>query len=197
MQPLRSHTGRAVPLRRTNVDTDQIIPSEYLKRTSRSGFADGLFQQWRAEPGFPLDDPRYQGATILLAGRDFGVGSSREHAVWALQDFGFRVVLAPRFGDIFRGNAGLSGLAALIVSEESLELLWSTVEADPQAELTVDLVARSLDCPAAGLRIGIDLDDATRWRLIEGLDDIALTLRAEADILRYEQHRPAELPTTR
>lgn len=194
MQPFTTHTGRAVPLRRSNVDTDQIIPAEYLKRVSRTGFADGLFKSWRDDPEFVLNDPAYQGATVLVAGPDFGTGSSREHAVWALQDYGFRAVISARFGDIFRGNALKGGLLPVQLDGEVVEGLQAAVADDPATEITVDLVQREVRC--GRLRVDFDLDDYTRWRLMEGLDDIGLTLRHSAEIASYEADRPAWLPVT-
>jgi len=187
-------TGRAVPLRRSNVDTDQIIPAEYLKRITRTGFADGLFAAWRTDPSFVLNDSRYDGATVLLAGPDFGTGSSREHAVWALQDYGFRAVIAPRFGDIFRGNSTKAGLLPVVLPEDVVTSLQDLVEAEPTTEVTVDL-------PACQVRAGsvvadFSIDDYTRWRLLEGLDDIGLTLRHADDITSFEAGRAAWLPTT-
>lgn len=194
MQPFTTHTGRAVPLRQSNVDTDQIIPAEYLKRVSRTGFADGLFKSWRDDPEFVLNDPAYQGATVLVAGPDFGTGSSREHAVWALQDYGFRAVISARFGDIFRGNALKGGLLPVQLDGEVVEALQAAVADDPATEVTVDLVQREVRC--GRLRVDFDLDDYTRWRLMEGLDDIGLTLRHSAEIASYEADRPAWLPVT-
>lgn len=194
MQPFTTHTGRAVPLRQSNVDTDQIIPAEYLKRVSRTGFADGLFKSWRDDPEFVLNDPAYQGATVLVAGPDFGTGSSREHAVWALQDYGFRAVISARFGDIFRGNALKGGLLPVRLDGEVVEALQAAVADDPATEVTVDLVQREVRC--GRLRVDFDLDDYTRWRLMEGLDDIGLTLQHSAEIASYEADRPAWLPVT-
>jgi 3-isopropylmalate/(R)-2-methylmalate dehydratase small subunit len=187
MQTFTVHTGRAVPLRRSNVDTDQIIPAVYLKRVTRTGFGDGLFAAWRRDPDFVLNDPVYEGASVLVAGPDFGTGSSREHAVWALQDFGFRAVLSPRFGDIFRGNALKGGLLAAVVQQASIERLWELTEAQPKAGVTVDLVERTVSCGA--LSVPLEVDDYARWRLLEGLDDIGLTLRHEAAIEAYEARR--------
>jgi 3-isopropylmalate/(R)-2-methylmalate dehydratase small subunit len=195
MLPFTTHTGRAVPLRRSNVDTDQIIPSDYLKRVTRTGFGDGLFASWRGTPGFALDDPVYAGATILLAGADFGTGSSREHAVWALQDYGFRAVISPRFADIFRGNALKNGFLPVMLPAETVESLMAAVEADPSAEVTVDLVDRSVR--AGDLTSAFEIDDHTRSRLLEGLDDIALTERHTADISAFEAARAPWLPTTK
>jgi 3-isopropylmalate/(R)-2-methylmalate dehydratase small subunit len=195
MEPFVTHTGRAVPLRRTNVDTDQIIPAEYLKRVSREGFGDGLFSAWREDPAFVLNQPRYAGSTILVAGTDFGIGSSREHAVWALTDYGFRVVIAPRFGDIFRNNATKAGLLPVRLPEHAVSVLQDAAEAEPPAELTVDLDAREVRV-AGGQAFGFEIDDYTRWRLMEGLDDIGLTLRHAEDIDEFERDRPAWLPVT-
>jgi len=196
MEPFTTHTGRAVPLRRTNVDTDQIIPAEYLKRVSRTGFAEGLFAAWREDPSFVLNRPQYAGATILVAGTDFGTGSSREHAVWALTDYGFRAVIAPRFGDIFRTNATKAGLLPVVLPEPVVTALQDAVEADPDTEITVDLTGRAVRAPANGITAPFDLDDYTRWRLMEGLDDIDLTLRHVDAVTAFEQSRPAWLPVT-
>jgi len=199
LQPFTSLTGRAVSLRRGQVDTDQIIPAEYLKRVSRSGFGDGLFAAWRADPGFVLNQPYAEGAEILIAGPDFGIGSSREHAVWALLDYGFRVVISAQFGDIFRNNSVQAGLVALRMPEATVTALADAVEADPATKVTVDLAGREVrtaqqaDGPVL-LRAAIDIDDYTRWRLMEGLDDISLTLRSSQDIARYEQSRAPWLP---
>jgi 3-isopropylmalate/(R)-2-methylmalate dehydratase small subunit len=195
MEKFRTHTGRVAPLRRSDVDTDQIIPAEWLKRVSRTGFADGLFAAWRAnEDGFVLNRPEFAGATILVAGTDFGTGSSREHAVWALQDYGFRVVLAPRFGDIFRGNSLKAGLLTVVVPEQVVAELWQRAETDPTGEVTVDLVEREIRYDAAV--VPFDLDDYSRWRLLEGLDDVGLTLRHTDAIGAYEARRPSWMPTT-
>ncbi|MCK9901110.1 3-isopropylmalate dehydratase small subunit [Parafrankia colletiae] len=194
MEAFTIHTGRAVPLRRSDVDTDQIIPSEWLKRIERTGFGAGLFSEWRADPSFVLNDPAHAGASILLAGPDFGTGSSREHAVWALQDYGFRAVLSPRFADIFRGNALGNGLLPVVLPADIVEALTAAVEADPATEITVDLEAREVR--GAGQIVGFDLDDFTRWRLMEGLDDVGLTLRHEDRITAFEAERAAWLPTT-
>ncbi len=195
MDKFQTHTGVAVPLRRSNVDTDQIIPASYLKRVTRTGFEDGLFAAWRADPDFILNAPAYAGASVLVAGVDFGTGSSREHAVWALMDYGFRVVISPRFADIFRGNAGKAGLLTAQVSEGDGELLLKLLEEDPGAAATVDLTAKTIEC--RGTVVPFDVDDYVRWRLLEGLDDIALTLRHEAAIADYEAARPGYLPLTR
>jgi 3-isopropylmalate/(R)-2-methylmalate dehydratase small subunit len=194
MEKFTVHTGRAVPLRRSNVDTDQIIPAEYLKRVSRSGFDDGLFSAWRKDPSFVLNDSRYDGATILVAGPDFGTGSSREHAEWALQDYGFRAVISPRFADIFRGNALKGGLLPVQLSDADVATLQDLAESDPTAEVTVDLDAREVRAP--GLTVSFEIDDYTRWRLMEGLDDIGLTLRHTDDITAFEAARPGRLPVT-
>jgi len=185
-----------VPLRRTNVDTDQIIPAEYLKRVSRVGFGEGLFAAWREDPSFVLNQPQYADATILVAGTDFGTGSSREHAVWALTDYGFRAVIAPRFGDIFRTNATKAGLLPVILPEAIVAALQDAVESDPGTEITVDLGAREVRADAAGITASFDLDDYTRWRLMEGLDDIGLTLRHTDEITAFELSRPRWLPVT-
>jgi 3-isopropylmalate/(R)-2-methylmalate dehydratase small subunit len=192
MEKFTVHTGRAVPLRRDNVDTDQIIPAVYLKRISRTGFEDGLFAAWRRDPDFVLNQSVYEGATVLIAGPDFGTGSSREHAVWALQDYGFKVVIAPRFGDIFRGNSLKAGLLAVVLPLATVEELWRVVEADPATKITVDLEAREVR--AGEITASFELDDYTRWRLLEGLDDIALTLRHAEQIDTFESSRPAFLP---
>jgi len=194
MDAFTVHTGRAVPLRRSNVDTDQIIPAEYLKRISRTGFDDGLFAAWRTDPAFVLNDPRYGGATILVAGPDFGTGSSREHAVWALQDYGFRVVVSPRFGDIFRGNATKAGLLPLALPADVVESLQDLVDADPATAVTVDL--REREVRAGGIVAAFEIDDYTRWRLLEGLDDVGLTLRHVDAIAAFETRRPGWMPAT-
>ncbi len=200
MEPFTTHTGRAVPLRQSNVDTDQIIPAEYLKRVSRIGFADGLFASWRADPDFILNSPAVAGATILVAGPDFGIGSSREHAVWALTDYGFRAVISARFGDIFRNNATKGGLLPVRAAAEFVDSLLDALEAEPDTEVTVDLLAREVratppDGGPAILAAPFDIDDYTRWRLMEGLDDISLTLRHSDEISRFEQQRASWLPT--
>ena len=192
MQPITTHTGRAVPLRRSDVDTDQIIPSDWLKRVERTGFGAGLFSGWREDPEFVLEQPQYAGASVLVTGENFGTGSSREHAVWALQDYGFAAVVSPRFGDIFRNNALKGGLVPVQLAAQEVETLWAMVEADPSLEVTVDLAARELR--AGSLVASFPLDDYSRWRLMEGLDDIGLTLRHEADISAYEATRPSWLP---
>lgn len=194
MEKFTTHTGIAAPLRRSAVDTDQIIPAVYLKRVTKTGFDDALFASWRQDPGFVLNQPAYQGASILVAGPDFGTGSSREHAVWALRDFGFRVVLSPRFADIFRGNSGKQGLLTGVISESHLEALWAAIEADPGVSMTVDLETRT--AVLGDLQVPFDIDDYTRWRLLEGLDDIGLTLRNEDKIAQFEARREAWRPRT-
>lgn len=189
MKAFISHTGTAVPLRRSNVDTDQIIPAQYLKRVTRSGFEDGLFNAWRQDPTFVLNQPQYKSGTILVAGPDFGTGSSREHAVWALQNYGFAVVISPRYGDIFRNNSLKAGLLTVILPQAVVEELWDAIEANPALEITVDLEAREVRF--GGKKVSFDLDDYTRWRLMEGLDDIGLTLRNADSIATYEEKRPA------
>jgi 3-isopropylmalate/(R)-2-methylmalate dehydratase small subunit len=198
MEKFTSHTGIGVPLRRSNVDTDQIIPASYLKRVTRTGFDDGLFVSWRSDPGFVLNNPAYAGGSVLVAGPDFGTGSSREHAVWALQDYGFKAVLSPRFGDIFRGNSGKSGLLAAQVDEKVVQRLWDLLESRPGTEITVDLESRTVRAGDGPERIedSFDIDDYTRWRLLQGLDDIGITLSHEADIAAYEASRPQWKPTT-
>lgn len=194
MDTFTTHTGVGVPLKRSNVDTDQIIPAVWLKRVSRTGFEEGLFAAWREDPEFVLNKPEHAGASILIAGPDFGTGSSREHAVWALQQYGFRVVIAPRFGDIFRNNSTKMGLLPVVLPAETVEALWKAVEEDPATEITVDLEARQVRW--SGNTVGFEIDDYTRWRLMEGLDDIGLTLRHADAIADYEQRRPSWLPTT-
>ncbi len=194
MEQFVSHTGTAAPLRRSNVDTDQIVPAEYLKRVTRTGFADGCFAAWRHDPDFVLNRPEYQGVSVLVAGPDFGTGSSREHAVWALQDYGFKVVLSPRFADIFRGNSGKAGLLTAVVSQDVVGRLWQVIEADPSTPVTIDLAAREVR--AGELVAQFEIDDYTRWRLLEGLDDIGLTLRHEDAITAFESSRPSFQPAT-
>ena len=194
MEKVITHTGTAVPLRRSNVDTDQIIPAEYLKRITRHGFEDGLFSAWRRDPDFVLNRPEYEGATILVAGPDFGTGSSREHAVWALQDYGFHVVISSRFADIFRGNSGKGGLLTAQVKEPVVEALWALIEADPTLEVTVDLAGRQVR--AGELVADFDVDDYVRWRLMEGLDDIGITMQYADAITEFEKSRPSWKPTT-
>jgi 3-isopropylmalate/(R)-2-methylmalate dehydratase small subunit len=190
-----THTGTAVPLRRSNVDTDQIIPAEYLKRITRTGFADGLFKAWRTnEPDFVLDQPQYAGASILVAGPDFGTGSSREHAVWALNDGGFRVVISSRFADIFRNNSTKAGLLTVLLPQPDVEALWAQIEAEPATQVTVDLQAKQVTY--ADVTVPFEIDDYTRWRLLEGLDDVGLTERNVTDIEAFEATRPSFLPRT-
>jgi len=194
MNAFSTHTGIAAPLKRSAVDTDQIIPAVYLKRVTKTGFEDALFANWRQDPGFLLNQPAYANASILVAGSDFGTGSSREHAVWALRDYGFKVVLSPKFADIFRGNAGKQGLVTGVVSEADVEALWAAIEASPGATMTVDLERR--DAVIGELRVPFEIDDYTRWRLLEGLDDIGLTLRNEDKIAAYEARREPWKPRT-
>ena len=194
MDSFSTHTGTAVALQRSNVDTDQIIPASYLKRVTRTGFEDGLFAAWRKDPDFVLNRPESAGATILVAGPEFGTGSSREHAVWALTDFGFRVVISSRFADIFRGNAGKGGLVAAAIPQPEIEALWAAIDADPTTAVTVDLESRTVSWGTTS--VGCEIDDYTRWRLLEGLDDIDLTLRHADEITQFEQRRPAWMPAT-
>lgn len=194
MEKFSTHTGVAVPLRRSNVDTDQIIPAVYLKRVTRTGFEDGLFAAWRSDPAFVLNQEAYAPGSVLIAGPDFGTGSSREHAVWALQNYGFKVVIGSRFGDIFRTNSGKAGLLIAVVSQDVVERLWEITEADPGTLVGVDLLARTIS--AGGEAFAFAIDDYTRHRLLEGLDDIGLTLRNAALIDAYETGRPSYLPKT-
>ena len=194
MEPITVHSGTAAPLRRSNVDTDQIIPAVYLKRVTKTGFEDGLFAAWRKDPDFVLNQPQYAGATILVPGPDFGTGSSREHAVWALQNYGFKVVIGSRFGDIFRGNSGKAGLLVAAVDQKIIEELWDYIEAHPSAPIMVDLTEQSIT--ADGFQTDFEIDPYTRWRLLEGLDDIGLTLRNVADIDAFEKTRPSFKPRT-
>jgi len=189
-----SHTGRGIPLRRSNVDTDQIIPAVYLKRVTRSGFEDGLFAAWRNDPEFVLNQPQYSSATILVAGVDFGTGSSREHAVWALQNYGFKVVVSSRFADIFRGNSLKGGLLTVILTQSDIEELWSAIESNPSMEITVDLESKTVSFNER--TIAFELDDYTRWRLMEGLDDIGLTMRNLGDVEKFEEKRAKFKPKT-
>ena len=193
MEPFTTHTGTAVALRRSDVDTDQIIPSDWLKRVERTGFGAGLFSEWREDPSFVLNRPEHAGASVLVAGEDFGTGSSREHAVWALQDFGFRAVVSPRFADIFRSNSLKGGLLPVQLPAETVARLQDLVDAEPSLPVTVDLGARELR--AGDLVAPFELDDFTRWRLMEGLDDIGLTLRHADDITAFEQRRARHLPS--
>ncbi len=194
MQAFVSHSGRAVPLRRSNVDTDQIIPAVYLKRVTRTGFEDGLFSAWRNDSSFVLNVAPFDRGSVLVAGSDFGTGSSREHAVWALMNYGFRVVISSRFADIFRGNSAKSGLLAAEVAQPDVELLWKLLENAPGTEITVDLTEKTVQ--AADLTVPFEIDDYARWRLLEGLDDIGLTLRHEAEVTAFEATRPARMPVT-
>lgn len=194
MEKFVTHTGTAAPLRRSNVDTDQIIPAEFLKRITRHGFEDGLFKAWRNDPEFVLNKPEYQKATILIAGPEFGTGSSREHAVWALQDFGFKCVLSSRFADIFRGNSGKAGLLTAQVDQEVIEKLWELVESDPKLAVTVDLNTKTVS--AGDLVADFQIDDYVRWRLLEGLDDVALTMQKAEKIDQFEYTRSSFLPAT-
>ena len=194
MEKITKFSGVAVPFRRSNVDTDQIIPAVFLKRVTKTGYEDALFSSWRQDPEFILNDPAYAGATVLFAGQDFGTGSSREHAVWALRDYGFKAVIAPRFGDIFRGNSGKQGLLTGTVDEDLVEQFWERIEAEPGISATVDLVERTVS--VGDLTVPFDIDDYTRWRLLEGLDDIGLTLRDEDRITEFEAGRESWRPTT-
>lgn len=196
MNAVRAVTGKAVPLARSDVDTDQIIPAEWLKRVERTGFGQGLFSAWRADPAFVLNRPEHAGASILVAGPNFGTGSSREHAVWALLDHGFQAVVSPGFGDIFRTNCTKAGLVPAQVDEDAGAALLAAVEADPDLQVTVDVSARMVEAPGAGIAAPFPLDDFTRWRLLEGLDDVGLTLRHIEAINAYERRRPAWLPST-
>jgi 3-isopropylmalate/(R)-2-methylmalate dehydratase small subunit len=198
MEKFTTHTGTGVPLRRSNVDTDQIIPAVYLKRVTRTGFEDGLFAAWRGDADFVLNQPAYANGTVLVAGPDFGTGSSREHAVWALQNYGFEVVLSSRFADIFRGNSGKAGLLAAQVDQKTIDRLWELLETQPGAQVSVDLEARTVragEGPDA-IEDSFDIDDYTRWRLLEGLDDIGITLGHDADIAAFEAGRPSWKPVT-
>lgn len=194
MDAFTTHTGTAAPLRRSNVDTDQIIPAEFLKRITRHGFEDALFQAWRQDPDFVLNRPEYAGVSILVAGPDFGTCSSREHAVWALQDYGFHVVLSSRFADIFRGNSGKAGLLTALVDQSVIEQLWEMIEADPSLPMTVDLDAQTVT--AGDLTASFEVDPYVRWRLMEGLDDVGITLQNQDLISEFEDARPAFKPTT-
>ena len=194
MEKFTTHTGIGVPLRRGNVDTDQIIPAVYLKRVTRTGFEDALFAAWRGDPSFVLNQDAYSAGSVLVAGPDFGTGSSREHAVWALKDYGFRVVLSARFADIFRGNSGKQGLLAAQLAQEDIELIWKILESEPGTEITVDLAARTVTC--GDVVATFEVDDYTRWRLMEGLDDIGLTLEHADEITQFETTRPSYKPKT-
>ena len=194
MEQFTTVTGTAVPFERSNVYTDQIIPAVFLKRVTKTGYDDALFHNWRQDPEFVLNDPAYAGATVLFAGPDFGTGSSREHAVWALRDYGFKAVFAPRFADIFRGNSGKQGLLAGVIPEADIERVWARIKTEPGIAATVDLEARTVR--VGELELGFEIDDYTRWRLLEGLDDIGLTLRDEAAITAFEAGRETWRPTT-
>ncbi|WP_310529179.1 3-isopropylmalate dehydratase small subunit [Nocardioides sp.] len=198
MEKFSAHTGVAMPLKRSNVDTDQIIPAVYLKRVTRDGFEDGLFAAWRNDPEFVLNKPEYTGATVLVAGPDFGTGSSREHAVWALQNYGFKAVISSRFADIFRGNSGKAGLVAAQVDEKVVQRIWDHLDEFPGASVTVDLESRTVRAGEGADAIvdSFDIDDYTRWRLLEGLDDVGITLGHDADIAAYESTRPSWKPAT-
>ncbi|HET7489960.1 MAG TPA: 3-isopropylmalate dehydratase small subunit [Acidimicrobiales bacterium] len=196
MEPVRTVTGTAAPLPRSDVDTDQIIPAVWLKRVERTGFGEGLFSAWRQDPDFVLNRPEHAGAAILVAGTNFGTGSSREHAVWALQDYGFKAVVSPRFADIFRTNCTKVGLVPAQLDPEPAAALLAAVEADPTLEVTVDVEARMVRAPAAGIEAPFALDDFTRWRLLEGLDDVGLTLRHDDAIAAFEAGRPEWMPVT-
>ncbi|WP_336651157.1 MULTISPECIES: 3-isopropylmalate dehydratase small subunit [unclassified Leucobacter] len=194
MDKFTTITGVAAPLKRSNVDTDQIIPAVFLKRVTKTGFDDALFYHWRQDDTFVLNQPAFAGSEILVVGPDFGTGSSREHAVWALRDFGFKVVISPRFADIFRGNSGKQGLLAAQVEEADVERLWAAIDAEPGVQLTVSLEDRTVS--VGDLTVPFQIDDYTRWRLMEGLDDISLTLRNESAISDFEARRPSWMPTT-
>ncbi len=194
MEKFVKHTGSALPLRRSNVDTDQIIPAVYLKRITKNGFEDGLFSAWRSDPAFELNQSQYKAATVLVAGPDFGTGSSREHAVWALQNYGFKVVLSSRFADIFRGNSQKMGLLTVILTQDEIEKIWQTVESKPDTQFTVDLAAKTVTYEANSLSFAID--DYTRWRLMEGLDDIGLTFTKINEVTKFEEKRAVYKPKT-
>ena len=194
MEKFIKHTGNALPLRRSNVDTDQIIPAVYLKRITKSGFEDGLFAAWRNDPAFELNQPQYKNATILVVGPDFGTGSSREHAVWALQNYGFKVVLSSRFADIFRGNSQKMGLLTVILPQDEIEKIWKKIESEPDTKITVDLEAKTVTYEATTIAFAID--DYTRWRLMEGLDDIGLTFTKIDEVTKFEEKRLSFKPKT-
>ena len=198
MEKFSSHTGVGAPLRRSNVDTDQIIPAVWLKKVTRDGFEEGLFSAWRSDPSFVLNQDAYKNATVLVAGPDFGTGSSREHAVWALQNYGFKVVISPRFGDIFRGNSGKAGLLAAQVDDKVVQRLWDYLDANPGASITIDLESRTVKAGDGvdAIEDSFTIDDYTRWRLLEGLDDVGITLSHEDDIVTYEKSRPSFKPAT-
>ena len=194
MEKFIKHTGSALPLRRSNVDTDQIIPAVYLKRITKNGFEDGLFAAWRNDPTFVLNQPQHKSATVLVAGPDFGTGSSREHAVWALQNYGFKVVLSSRFADIFRGNSQKMGLLTVILSQDEIEKIWQVVESKPETEITVDLESKTVSYQ--GVTLNFAIDDYTRWRLMEGLDDIGLTFTKIDEVTKFEEKRASFKPKT-
>ena len=194
MEKFIKHTGSALPLRRSNVDTDQIIPAVYLKRITKNGFEDGLFAAWRNDPAFELNQPQYKSATVLVVGPDFGTGSSREHAVWALQNYGFKVVLSSRFADIFRGNSQKMGLLTVILPQDEIEKIWKKVESAPDTKITVDLEAKTVSYDATSISFAID--DYTRWRLMEGLDDIGLTFTKIDEVTKFEEKRLSFKPKT-
>jgi 3-isopropylmalate/(R)-2-methylmalate dehydratase small subunit len=194
MEKFIKHTGNALPLRRSNVDTDQIIPAVYLKRITKSGFEDGLFAAWRNDPAFELNQPQYKNATVLVVGPDFGTGSSREHAVWALQNYGFKVVLSSRFADIFRGNSQKMGLLTVILPQDEIEKIWKKIESEPETKITVDLEAKTVTYEATTIAFAID--DYTRWRLMEGLDDIGLTFTKIDEVTKFEEKRASFKPKT-
>ena len=194
MEKFIKHTGSALPLRRSNVDTDQIIPAAYLKRITKSGFEDGLFAAWRNDPTFVLNQPQYKSATVLVAGPDFGTGSSREHAVWALQNYGFKVVLSSRFADIFRGNSQKMGLLTVILSQDEIENIWQIIESEPETQITVDLESKTVSYQ--GMSLNFSIDDYTRWRLMEGLDDIGLTFTKIDEVTKFEEKRVSFKPKT-
>ena len=194
MEKFIKHTGNALPLRRSNVDTDQIIPAVYLKRITKSGFEDGLFAAWRNDPAFELNQPQYKSATVLVVGPDFGTGSSREHAVWALQNYGFKVVLSSRFADIFRGNSQKMGLLTVILPQDEIEKIWKKVESAPDTKITVDLETKTVSYDATSISFAID--DYTRWRLMEGLDDIGLTFTKIDEVTKFEEKRLSFKPKT-
>ncbi|KQV76124.1 isopropylmalate isomerase [Aeromicrobium sp. Root344] len=198
MEKFSTHTGVGAPLRRSNVDTDQIIPAVWLKKVTRDGFEEGLFSAWRSDPSFVLNQDAYKNATVLVAGPDFGTGSSREHAVWALQNYGFKVVISPRFGDIFRGNSGKAGLLAAQVDDKVVQRLWDYLDTNPGATITVDLESRTVKAGDGvdAIEDSFTIDDYTRWRLLEGLDDVGITLSHEDDIVTYEKSRPSFKPAT-
>jgi 3-isopropylmalate/(R)-2-methylmalate dehydratase small subunit len=194
MEKFIKHTGSALPLRRSNVDTDQIIPAVYLKRITKNGFEDGLFAAWRNDPTFVLNQPQHKGATVLVAGPDFGTGSSREHAVWALQNYGFKVVLSSRFADIFRGNSQKMGLLTVILSQDEIEKIWQIVESKPETQITVDLESKTVSY--LGVTLNFTIDDYTRWRLMEGLDDVGLTFTKIDEVTKFEEKRASFKPKT-